>query len=66
MIIPIISTATPNGKTIFPKTENQTNFIETTLGKTVNLGLDIGLRALLPDYIEQQIIDINLYKHLVK
>ena len=41
------------------KTENQINFIETTLGKTVNLGLDIGLRALLPDYIEQQIIDVK-------
>lgn len=41
------------------KTENQTNFIETALGKTVNLGLDIGLRALLPDYIEQQVIDVK-------
>ncbi len=41
------------------KTEDQTKFIETTLGKTINLGLDIGLRALLPDYIEQQVIDIK-------
>jgi len=41
------------------KTENQTSFIETTLGKTVNIGLDIGLRALLPDYIEEQIIGIK-------
>ena len=39
--------------------ENQNNFIETTLGKTVNIGLDIGLRALLPDFIEQQIIDVK-------
>lgn len=41
------------------KIEEQTNFIETTLGKTINFGLDIGLRALLPDFIEQQIIDIK-------
>ena len=41
------------------KTEEQTNFIETTLGQTVNFGLDIGLRALLPDFIEEQIIDIK-------
>lgn len=41
------------------KTEDQTIFIETTLGKTINFGLDIGLRALLPDYIEQQVIDIK-------
>ena len=41
------------------KTEEQTNFIETSLGKTVNFGLDIGLRSLLPDFIEEQIIDIK-------
>ena len=41
------------------KGEEQTNFIETTLGQTINFGLDIGLRALLPDFIEQQIIDIK-------
>lgn len=41
------------------KTEDQTNFIETNLGKTINFGLDIGLRALLPDFIEQQVIDIK-------
>lgn len=41
------------------KTEDQINFIETNLGKTINFGLDIGLRALLPDFIEQQVIDIK-------
>ena len=41
------------------KTEAQTNFIETTLGKSVNFGLDIGLRAVLPDFIEEQIIDVK-------
>lgn len=38
---------------------NQNNFIETTLGKTINMGLDIGLRALLPDFIENQVIEIK-------
>ena len=41
------------------KEEEQTSFIETGLGKTINFGLDLGLRALLPDFIEQQVIDIK-------
>ncbi len=41
------------------KAEDQTNFIETSLGKTINFGLDIGLRAVLPDVIEEQIIEIK-------
>lgn len=46
----------------------QKNFLETTLGKTINTGIDIGIRALLPDYIEDQIIDIkdNLIKYGLK
>lgn len=39
--------------------EKQNSFIESALGKTINFGLDIGLRALLPDFIEDQIIDIK-------
>ena len=41
------------------ETKEQTSFIETTLGQTVSLGLDIGLRSVLPDIIEEQIIDIK-------
>lgn len=41
------------------KTEEQINFIETSLGKTINFGLDLGLRAVLPDFIEEQIIDVK-------
>lgn len=37
----------------------QMNFLETTLGKTINTAFDIGLRALLPDFIEQQVINIK-------
>ncbi len=46
----------------------QNNFLETTLGKTINTGIDIGIRALLPDYIEGQIIDLknNLIKYGLK
>lgn len=32
--------------------KEQNNFLETTLGKTINTGIDIGIRAILPDYIE--------------
>ena len=28
------------------------SFLETTLGQVVNTGLDIGIRAVLPDFIE--------------
>lgn len=37
----------------------QRNFLETTLGKTINTAVDIGLRALLPDFIENQVINIK-------
>ncbi len=39
--------------------KEQKNFLETNLGKVVNTGLDIGLRVLLPDVIEEQIIDVK-------
>ena len=39
--------------------KEQKSFLETTLGKTINTGIDIGIRALLPDFIEEQIIDLK-------
>lgn len=39
--------------------ENQNKFLQTTLGKTINTALDVGLRGILPDMIEEQIIDIK-------
>ena len=39
--------------------ENQKSFLETNLGKVVNTGLDIGLRYVLPNFIEEQVIDIK-------
>lgn len=37
----------------------QRSFLETTLGKAVNTAVDIGIRAVLPDFIEDQIINIK-------
>ena len=39
--------------------EKQNNFLQTTLGKTINGALDIGLRWILPDLIENQVIEIK-------
>ncbi len=39
--------------------EKQNNFLETTLGKTINTALNVGLRYLLPNIIEDQIIEIK-------
>lgn len=39
--------------------KKQNNFLQTNIGKIVNAGLDIGLRALLPDFIEDQIINVK-------
>ena len=39
--------------------EKQKSFLEITLGKTINTGIDIGIRTILPDYIEDQIIDLK-------
>ena len=41
------------------KNEDQTNFLETTLGKAINTALDIGIRAILPDFIDEQVINIK-------
>lgn len=37
----------------------QKGFLESTLGKVINLGLDAGIRTLLPDLIEDQVINIK-------
>ena len=39
--------------------ESQKSFFETGIGKAVNSGIDIGLRLILPDLIEDQIIQIK-------
>ncbi len=37
----------------------QKNFLDTTLGKVVNTAIDLGLRWVLPDFVENQIIDVK-------
>lgn len=39
--------------------KKQRSFLETTLGKTINMGIDIGIRTILPDFIENQVIDLK-------
>lgn len=39
--------------------KTQKNFLESTLGKTINTAIDIGIRSLLPDFLEEQIINIK-------
>ena len=39
--------------------KSEINFLETTLGKAINSAIDIGIRALLPDFIDEQIINIK-------
>ena len=48
--------------------KQQKGFLDTMLGKAINTGLDIGIRALLPDLIEDQIINIkdNLLNYGIK
>lgn len=43
--------------TVTSKTQN--NFLETTLGKTINTALNVGLRYILPNVIEDQVIEIK-------
>lgn len=46
-----------NNKLIKPKTQN--NFLETILGKTINNAIDVGIRFLFPDFIEDQVINVK-------
>ena len=39
--------------------KSQNNFLESTLGKTINSAVDVGLRWILPDIVEEGIIEIK-------
>ena len=39
--------------------KEQIHFLDTTLGKLVNTAIDLGLRWILPDFVENQIIDVK-------
>ncbi len=37
----------------------QKSFLETALGKTINTAIDVGIRAILPEFVEDQVINIK-------
>ena len=39
--------------------ETQKQFLETTLGKTINAAIDMGIRAVLPDFLDNQVINLK-------
>ena len=39
--------------------EEQNGFLDSTLGKVINTAVDLGLRWILPDFIENQIIEVK-------
>ena len=39
--------------------KEQNNFLDSTLGKVINSAVDLGLRWILPDFVENQIIDVK-------
>ena len=48
-----------NGVTNKEIESSQNNFLQTNIGKFVNEGIDLGLRATLPDFIEEDVIEIK-------
>lgn len=43
--------------------KEQNKFLETTLGKVINTGIDIALRAILPKAIEDEVIRSKRYNN---
>ena len=64
----ISNTLTNSNENELTNEKEQKSFLETTLGKTINAGLDIGIRALLPDFIDEQVINLkdNLFEYGLK
>ena len=48
-----------NNNLILNNNNQQNNFLNTTLGKAIDNGIDIGLRCILPDYLEDGIIELK-------
>ena len=55
----INNTLTNSNANELTNANEQKSFLETPLGKTINIAIDIGLRWILPDFVENQIIDIK-------
>ena len=39
--------------------EKQNSFLESTIGKIVNSALDVGLRMILPDFVEDGVVEVK-------
>jgi len=39
--------------------KRQNDFFQSSIGKAINTGIDIGLRTILPDFIENQVIEVK-------
>ena len=39
--------------------KEQNNFLNSTVGKIINTAVDLGLRWVLPDFVENQVIDVK-------
>ena len=57
-----------NRTNIIEQNIGQEKFLETTMGKLINNGVDIGIRAILPDFVENQVIELkdNLFNYGLK
>ena len=40
--------------------EEQNGFLNSTIGKIINTAVDLGLRWILPDFVENQVIDVKI------
>lgn len=40
-------------------TKEQNQFLDSTIGKVINTAIDLGIRWVLPDFVENQIIDVK-------
>ena len=48
-----------NGVTEENLAQEQDNFLESTLGKVINSALDVGIRMILPDFIEDGVVEVK-------
>lgn len=48
-----------NGVTEENLAQEQNNFLESTLGKVINSALDVGIRMILPDFIEDGVVEVK-------
>ena len=48
-----------NGVTEENLAQEQNNFLESTLGEVINSALDVGIRMILPDFIEDGVVEVK-------